>query len=37
MRSGRAVIQSDVCFGARRVTVLAAGVQAQRAPARFTG
>lgn len=36
-RSGRAVIQSDVCFGARRVTVLAAGVQAQRAPARFTG
>ena len=36
-RSGRAVIQSDVCFGARRVTVLAAGVQAQQAPARFTG
>ena len=36
-RSGRAVIQSDVCFGARRVTVLAARVQAQQAPARFTG
>ena len=36
-RSGRAVIQSDVCFGAKRVTVLAARVQAQRAPARFTG
>ena len=36
-RGGRAVIQSDVCFGARRVTVLAARVQAQRAPARFTG
>lgn len=36
-RSGRAVIQSDVCFGALRSAVRAARVTARRAPARFTG
>ncbi len=36
-RSGRAVIQSDVCFGASRAAVLAERVVSRRAPARFTG
>ena len=35
-RSGRLVIQSDVCFGAERVTVRRAPARAS-APARYTG
>ena len=36
-RSGRLVLQSDVCFGASRTTVRAARVVAQQRPARVTG
>jgi hypothetical protein len=36
-RSGRLVLQSDVCFGAHRMSVRAARVVARRAPARVTG
>jgi len=36
-RRGRAVIQSDVCFGARRATVTARPSAGARAPANFTG
>ena len=36
-RSGRAVIQSDVCFGARRVAVAAVRNASARGRARFTG
>jgi hypothetical protein len=36
-RSGRAIIQTDVCFGARRLAVAARRVAAAQAAARFTG
>jgi hypothetical protein len=36
-RSGRLILQSDVCFGAHRMSVRAARVVARRAPARVTG
>lgn len=36
-RSGRAIVQTDVCFGVRRIAVLGVASSSNEAPAQFTG